>query len=290
MSTSHRLASAREHPVPAQMGLRRWAGHRPQAGGDGASQDWHRAPDEEAPNRYRTDRARRHTGAEYRYRRGDHELVLSLHGITDLQAEAVAGGEAEFALMIEGPLLVLGYRFGDAVPWAATAPLHWQGLPPEERVVPPEVELTPASFTRLSGTLWITLVEAVAARERRELEWRERAYRGDRPAPRGRRRTVILVDDGLATGSTMRAAVAALRQLGPARIVVAVPTAAPATCDEFCHEADECVCDITPGPFYAVGLWYEDFSQTTDAEVRDLLERSAAPVAAAAGPNEEPMP
>ena len=85
---------------------------------------------------------------------------------------------------------------------------------------------------------------------------------------------MILVDDGLATGSTMRAAVVALRRLKPARIIVAVPTAAPSTCEEFRHEADECVCDITPDPFYAVGLWYEDFSQTTDDEVRDLLERS----------------
>ena len=109
----------------------------------------------------------------------------------------------------------------------------------------------------------------------RELNRRERAYRGDRPPLEVRGRTVILVDDGLATGSTMRAAVAALRRLGPARIIVAVPTAAPATCDEFGHEADECVCVITPDPFYAVGVWYEDFSQTTDDEVRDLLERAA---------------
>jgi hypothetical protein len=148
------------------MGLRRWAGHRPQAGGDGASQDWHRVPEEGAPNRYGADRARWHTGAEYRYRRGGHELVLALHGITDLQAEAVAGGEAEFALVVEGPLPVLGYRFGAAVPWAATAPFHWQGLPAGERVVPPEVELTPASFARLWGTLWITLVEADGGRVR----------------------------------------------------------------------------------------------------------------------------
>jgi predicted phosphoribosyltransferase len=82
------------------------------------------------------------------------------------------------------------------------------------------------------------------------------------------------VDDGLATGSTMRAAVRALRQFCPNRIVVAVPTAAPSTCAELRHEADECVCDMMPEPFYAVGLWYEDFSQTTDDEVRDLLERS----------------
>src|SRR5512135_1526004 len=134
------------------------------------------------------------------------------------------------------------------------------------------------------------VIEAVAARERRELERRERAYRGGRPAPEVRGRAVILVDDGLATGSTMRAAVAALRRRGPARIIVAVPTAAPSTCEEFRHEADECVCDITPDPFYAVGLWYEDFSHTTDDEVRELLERAEGPVAAATGADGGAMP
>lgn len=133
------------------------------------------------------------------------------------------------------------------------------------------------------------VIEAVSARELRELERRERAYRGDRPAPKVRGRTVILVDDGLATGATMRAAVHALRRLGPARIVVAVPTAAPSSCEEFRHEADECVCRITPEPFHGVGLWYEDFSQTTDDEVRDFLERVAAPVSAAMGRTEELM-
>lgn len=133
------------------------------------------------------------------------------------------------------------------------------------------------------------IIEAATDRELRELERRERAYRGDRPPPKVEGRTVILVDDGLATGSTMRAAIAALRRLGPARIVVAVPTAAPTTCEEFRDEADECICDITPDPFYAVGLWYEDFSQTTDDEVRALLEQFEAPVVAAAGSQEEPM-
>jgi predicted phosphoribosyltransferase len=117
-------------------------------------------------------------------------------------------------------------------------------------------------------------IESVVEQELRELERREKRYRGNRPTPVIRGRTVILVDDGLATGSTMRAAVRALRQFGPNRIVVAVPTAAPSTCAELRHEADECVCDMMPEPFYAVGLWYEDFSQTTDDEVRDLLERS----------------
>jgi predicted phosphoribosyltransferase len=119
-------------------------------------------------------------------------------------------------------------------------------------------------------------IEAVAAREQAELERRERAYRDDRPAPDVRDRTVILVDDGLATGSTMRAAAAALRRQGPARLVVGVPTAAAQTCDELRDEVDEVVCVITPEPFYAVGVWYHDFSPTTDAEIRDLLARAAA--------------
>ena len=86
---------------------------------------------------------------------------------------------------------------------------------------------------------------------------------------------MILIDDGLATGSTMRAAVTALRGQAPARIVVAVPIGAPATCAEFQQIADECICALTPEPFRAVGLWYEDFAQTSDDEVRELLDRAA---------------
>jgi putative phosphoribosyl transferase len=100
-------------------------------------------------------------------------------------------------------------------------------------------------------------------------------YRGNRPPPDVRARTVILVDDGLATGSTMRAAAAALRKQQPTRIVVAVPVSAAETCDEFRMEVDEIVCAAMPEPFQGVGLWYEAFSQTTDQEVRDLLEKSA---------------
>jgi putative phosphoribosyl transferase len=118
------------------------------------------------------------------------------------------------------------------------------------------------------------LADAVQ-RERQELERREQLYRDDRPAPDVRGRTVILVDDGLATGSSMRAAVAALRQRRPARIVVAVPVGAAETCADLRGEADEIVCAATPEPFYGVGRWYENFSQTTDEEVRDLLERAA---------------
>jgi predicted phosphoribosyltransferase len=118
------------------------------------------------------------------------------------------------------------------------------------------------------------VIDAVAAWEQQELARREHLYRGDRPPPDVRGQTVILVDDGLATGATMHAAIKALRQQQPARIVVAVPTASPETCDQLRAEVDEVICAITPDPFYAVGLWYEDFSQTTDEEVRDLLARS----------------
>ena len=125
------------------------------------------------------------------------------------------------------------------------------------------------------------VIDAVAAEEEQELKRREREYRGDRPPPQVRGRVVILIDDGLATGSTMRAAVAALRKQRPARIVVAVPVGAAETCAEMQGEADDVVCARTPTPFYAVGQWYNDFSQTTDEEVRALLEQAAENHAAA---------
>jgi predicted phosphoribosyltransferase len=115
------------------------------------------------------------------------------------------------------------------------------------------------------------VIASVAAREQQELERRERLYRGNRPPVEIEGRTVLLVDDGLATGSTMRAAAIAARKLGPARIVVAVPVAAPQTCEAFRAEVDETVCALTPEPFRAVGEWYRDFSQTEDDEVRELL-------------------
>jgi predicted phosphoribosyltransferase len=117
-------------------------------------------------------------------------------------------------------------------------------------------------------------IDRVARRERQELERREHAYRGDREPLVLRDRIVILVDDGLATGASMRAAAAAVRQEGPKEIVVAVPAAAPETCDDLRAEVDRVICAITPERFMAVGMWYEDFSQTTDAEVRDLLARA----------------
>jgi putative phosphoribosyl transferase len=119
-------------------------------------------------------------------------------------------------------------------------------------------------------------LDRVAAEEGRELVRRERSYRGDRPEPELAGRTVILVDDGLATGSSMRAAVAALRQQNPARIVIAVPVAAPSTCEELRREVDDIVCAATPEPFMAVGRFYDDFSQTTDEEVRERLAAAQA--------------
>jgi len=119
-------------------------------------------------------------------------------------------------------------------------------------------------------------IDAIAAREQQELERRERSYRGSRPPVEVKNKTVIVVDDGLATGSTMRAAVAALRKMQPRAILVAVPVAAPQTCDEFRNEGIDIVCLRTPEPFQAVGLWYEDFSQTSDEEVHEILDRATS--------------
>lgn len=111
-------------------------------------------------------------------------------------------------------------------------------------------------------------------RERVELDRREALYRDDRPLLDLSNKIAILVDDGLATGSTMRAAVAAVRKLSPAKIVVAVPTGSPSTCEEIEQIADQCICLIQPEPFRAVGYWYQDFSQTSDDEVRSLLNEA----------------
>jgi putative phosphoribosyl transferase len=119
------------------------------------------------------------------------------------------------------------------------------------------------------------VIESVTARETAELERREHSYRDGRSAPDLRGRTVILVDDGLATGATMRAAVEALRRRDVAKIVVAAPVGAPETCRELQDEVDEIVCAMTPEYFQAVGQYYENFSQTTDEEVRELLARAA---------------
>jgi len=120
------------------------------------------------------------------------------------------------------------------------------------------------------------IIDSIAAVEQKELERRERAYRGERLEPDVRGKTTILIDDGLATGSTMRAAAAALRQQNPAWIVVAVPVSSARTCNEYSMGADEIICAATPEPFLGVGQWYEDFSQTTDDEVRELLAKARA--------------
>ena len=132
------------------------------------------------------------------------------------------------------------------------------------------------------------MIDAVAARERQELARRERLYRGGRRPPDVRGRTVILVDDGLATGATMYAAIEALRKQNPGRIVVAVPTASPETCEEMKVKADHVICAITPDPFQAVGRWYQDFSQTSDEEVADLLARRSTPGNSEAAQNPNP--
>jgi predicted phosphoribosyltransferase len=123
------------------------------------------------------------------------------------------------------------------------------------------------------------VIEAVTASEQRELARRERSYRDDLPLPEVEGKIVIIVDDGIATGSTMAAAVAALRQLGAGRIVVAAPTIARSTYDYLRKTADDVVAVIVPEEFYGVGQWYEDFSQTTDAEVHQLLGQTNHQVA-----------
>jgi predicted phosphoribosyltransferase len=118
------------------------------------------------------------------------------------------------------------------------------------------------------------VVEKIAAKELGELARRERLYRDGRPAPDVKGRTVILIDDGLATGATMRAALRALRQQQPARLIVAVPVAAPSTCFEMRDEANDVICAHQPDPFFGVGWWYRNFEQTSDQEVHDLLAQA----------------
>jgi putative phosphoribosyl transferase len=154
------------------------------------------------------------------------------------------------------------------------------GLPGQEElamgaIAPGGVRFLNADVVEYAGVT-DQQIDRVAAIEQRELERRQRAYRGEAPPLDLARRTVILVDDGLATGATMRAAVAAARQSGASRVVVAVPVAPAETCQKLAQEADEVICLMTPQPFWSIGQWYDDFSQVSDQEVRDLLQRSAA--------------
>jgi putative phosphoribosyl transferase len=121
-------------------------------------------------------------------------------------------------------------------------------------------------------------IDEIAAKELRELQRRDRIYRGDRPSPNLKDRTVILVDDGIATGASMRAAIAVLREEQPQSIIVAIPVAPSSICDELRAEVDKIVCLMTPEPFYAIGLWYDYFTQTTDEEVRKLLAEQATSI------------
>jgi len=120
------------------------------------------------------------------------------------------------------------------------------------------------------------VIDHVAREEERELLRREEVYRGHRPPLQIQGRIVVLVDDGLATGSTMRAAIAAVRQQQPKQVIVAVPVASPDTCEELQAEADEVYCALTPALFFGVGQWYEEFPQMSDEEVRELLDRMPA--------------
>ena len=119
-------------------------------------------------------------------------------------------------------------------------------------------------------------IDRAIAIEKQELARRDRMYRGDRPLPSLHDRTVILIDDGIATGATLRAAISAIRQSDPAQIIVAVPVAPESTCTELLSVVDKVICLKKPEPLYSISYWYEDFSQTTDAEVKQLLAKSLA--------------
>ncbi|MDE3138016.1 MAG: phosphoribosyltransferase [Acidobacteriota bacterium] len=171
----------------------------------------------------------------------------------------------EVAMALKAPLDILVLR-KLGVPWQeelAFGAIAQGGVRVLDTRIMEMLNLTPAE------------VENVTAKERVELERREKAYRGDRPPLDVRGRTVILVDDGIATGSSMRAAIAALRQMRPARIVLAVPVAPPSTCERLRAEADQMVCVDMPESFYAIGQFYLDFSPVGDREVTELLARAA---------------
>jgi predicted phosphoribosyltransferase len=202
---------------------------------------------------------------------------------------ALASRLTEFARRSEVVVLALprgGVPVGYEVAKALGAPLdvfvvRKLGTPGQEELA--MGALAPGGITVLNReviqALGISLqtIDTVVAGEQQELERREREYRDGRPSVEVEGRTAILVDDGLATGSSMRVAAKALRKRSAAQIVVAVPVSSPITCADFETEVDKIVCAATPEPFWAVGQWYRNFSQITDSEVRDLLERAATP-------------
>ena len=209
-------------------------------------------------------RDRRHAGAElawrFHYLKGRKDLVvLALpRGGVPVAYEVARAIEAPLDIFLVRKLGVPGHRE------LAMGALASGGV----RVVNDDV----VAFYRIPQTA----IDAVARDEQAELERREREYRAGRPPVALQGRTVILVDDGLATGSTMKAAVQAVRAHAPAKIIVAVPVGSRETCQEFTEIADEIVCARAPDHFAAVGQWYRDFSQTGDEEVRELLYGASA--------------
>jgi putative phosphoribosyl transferase len=208
---------------------------------------------------------------------------------TPFSSRREAGRELAMKLMTyanRGDVLVLALPRGGVpvayeVSRALLAPLdvflvRKLGVPGHEELAMGAIATGGVRVLNEDVTIYIdkAVIDAVASREQVELQRRERLYRGNRPAPGVQGMTVILVDDGLATGSTMHAAAVALREMRPLKIIVAVPVAPPQTCEEFRSEVDEVVCAMTPEPFMAVGRWYADFSQTSDQEVRELLEKA----------------
>lgn len=194
------------------------------------------------------------------------------------EALAARGGSQVLVLALPRGGVPVGYevaaRLGAALDVLVVRKL---GVPGHEEfamgaIAPGGVRVLDRALLGELGSSAVAL-EGVVAREQRELERRERAYRGDRPPPDVRGRTGIVVDDGLATGATMRAAVQALRAMGVARLRVAVPVGPASTCAALRGEVDDVVCLRMPEPFHAVGLWYEDFPQTGDDEVRGLLAK-----------------
>jgi predicted phosphoribosyltransferase len=206
----------------------------------------------------RTDAGRRLATRLMRYARRSDVLVLGLpRGGVPVAAEVARALDVRLDVYIVRKLGVPGHR---ELAMGAIAP---GGV----RVLNREV----IDYLGLGAEV----LDAVTAEETAELARRDRQYRAQRPFPDVKDQTVILVDDGLATGSTMRAAIAAIKQIEPSRVVVAVPVAPPSTVDEIGREVDEVVCLQTPDGFSAVGQWYHDFSQTTDDEVRQLLAEAA---------------